>query len=156
MYKNNSGLVAKTKVSKYKKSVFSAPLASIKMRYMILLIALVLFGCQQSQESLLTKHKWEIEKISSSNLNFPFPENIDYGSPWIFANDSTVIMDEKYIIGGGLRDAIWNLEANNLTIILDSVNLNFQILELTESKLKLTLEISEESEIQYEFKSQKE
>ena len=123
---------------------------------MILLITLVLFGCEQSQENLLTKHKWEIEKISSSNLKFPFPESLDYGSPWIFANDGTAIMEDKYIIGGGLRDAIWSLEANNLTIILDSLNLNFQILELTESKLKLTLAISEESEIQYEFKPEKE
>ena len=121
------------------------------MKYFVLFLPLFLFGCCQSQEYLLVKNKWKIERVSNSSLNKLLPENLDYGAPWDFKKDGTAIINDKYFLGGGLSEGIWNLTNNKLIISINNVSIDFQIIELTDSKLKLRLAVNEESELEYDF-----
>ena len=121
------------------------------MKYFVLFLPLLLFGCGQSQEDLLVKNKWKIERVENSHLNKLLPENLDYGAPWNFNEDGTAIISDEFFIGGGVSEGIWNLTNNKLIISIDKHSLDFQIIELTGSKLKLRLALSEENELEYIF-----
>ena len=87
----------------------------------------------------------------NSHLNKLLPENLDYGAPWDFKKDGTAIINDKYFLGSGFSEGSWNLTNNRLIISINEVSLDFQIIELTESKLKLRLALNEESELEYDF-----
>ncbi|TPN84637.1 hypothetical protein [Aquimarina algicola] len=125
------------------------------MKNIVFYLFFILFSTGQSQHDLLTNYKWKIEKISNSELKGLFPENLDYGEPWIFKKDGRVIIHDKYVLGGGITEGVWSLKDQELMITIRELDLKFKIIELNTSKLKLRLNFDNREDLDYDFVSVK-
>ncbi len=116
------------------------------MKNLILLLPLIFFGCNQSNEDILTSHKWKIIDVKIPSIETKWPENLDFGEPWVFTKNHIAKINDKYFIGGGVHEGEWSLTNDILTITINDIDFKFKVEKISRNNLTLVLSFDEKNE----------
>ena len=130
-------------------SVYTDVSCNFKMKNLILILSLIFFGCNQSNEDILTRHKWKITGVKLPSVDKKWPENFDFGEPWVFEKNHIAKINDIYFIGGGVHEGEWELIDDVLTVKINDQEFKFKVKNIGKNDLTLELAFDEKNDLIY-------